>query len=426
MRNRAWVSVVFLAAVALAAASSLCAQNLVTNATFDLDVSGWTDDLATGVEVVHYSSNGSHLPGGSGSGCLHLKSTTHNGGPNGTKQRLAVTAEESYFLGGSYYLPRGTNFADGVTLGVIWLKNDGFQSTISWVGPFSLEWETWVRLEGTVIAPADAVEALVGVFVGSPSDQTEPPPVAEAMFDDIYFGELGASVGKQELFVAAAAAAAGNQSTYWSTDLFVRCLVDRPLELKAAFLGQGTDNTSAVQAPVTIGTVPPEGTLRITDVVSRLGASGTGGLYLMGVVNATGLPAELMVATTRTFTPNPFGGGGYGQGIPALGPGNPFVTNIPGLSQGTDFRTNIGVLNTSDREIQVQFRVRNGSGAVVANVTWTLKPFEQRQQSLPSLGVASLQDGSVRFQRLTGTGSYRAFTSVVDNASGDAMYNGGM
>jgi hypothetical protein len=418
--------VVILVSAALAVASPLCAQNMVTNATFDLDVSGWTDDLGPGIEVLHNGSNGSHLPGGSGSGCLQLRSTTHNGGPHGTTQRLAVTAGESYFLAGSYYMPRGTNFANGATLGVIWLKNDGFQSTITWVGPFNLEYETWVRLEGTVVAPADAVEALVGVFVNSPSDDTEPAPVAEAQFDDLYFGVLGASIGQQELYVAAAAAAAGNLGTYWSTDLYVRCLVARPLELKAAFLAQGTDNTAAVDAPVKIGTVPPEGTLKISDVVSALGASGTGGLYLIGEVHETGLPAELMVATTRTFTPNPYGDGGYGQGIPALGPGNPFIFDIPGLNQGADFRTNIGVLNTSDREIQVQIWVRDGTGAVKANVTWTLQPFEQRQQSLPSLGVTSLQDGSVRFQRLTGTGSYRAFTSVVDNASGDAMYNGGM
>jgi hypothetical protein len=51
---------------------------------------------------------------------------------------------------------------------------------------------------------------------------------------------------------------------------------------------------------------------------------------------------------------------------------------------------------------------------------------EQRQQSLPSLGVARLENRAVRFERLTGTGTYQAFTSVVDNVSGDAVYNGGL
>jgi hypothetical protein len=90
--------------------------------------------------------------------------------------------------------------------------------------------------------------------------------------------------------------------------------------------------------------------------------------------------------------------------------------------QGSELRTNVGALNTSGSSISLRVTVLNAAGNEEASTTWTLQPFEQRQVSLPSLGLSNLTGGTVVFE-LQGGGSFRGYTSTVDQNSGDAVYN---
>jgi len=66
--------------------------------------------------------------------------------------------------------------------------------------------------------------------------------------------------------------------------------------------------------------------------------------------------------------------------------------------------------------------VYKADGGQAKSVNWTLQPYEQRQVSLPSLGVNELDGGLVTFTAGRGT-SFRGYTSTVDQNSGDAVYN---
>jgi hypothetical protein len=52
---------------------------------------------------------------------------------------------------------------------------------------------------------------------------------------------------------------------------------------------------------------------------------------------------------------------------------------------------------------------------------WTLEPYEPRLVGLPSLGVSTLDDGYVVFERISSGGSFFAYISVVDQATGDPI-----
>jgi hypothetical protein len=127
--------------------------------------------------------------------------------------------------------------------------------------------------------------------------------------------------------------------------------------------------------------------------------------------------------TTHTFTPNPFGAGVYGQGIPALGYGTSGDKTAAGVFQDSRFRTNIGVLSTTHFAISVNVTITDANGNVVYNGSWSLEAYEQRQRSLPSLGISSLAGGTVTFSTSSTYWKYHGYISTVDQGSGDAVYN---
>lgn len=233
------------------------------------------------------------------------------------------------------------------------------------------------------------------------------------------------TAGGQGLFVPAAASAHGRGGTFWSTSAWIVNASDESVAVRAGLLLQGGDNTSAVQHPETLGTIPPHGLMVVGDLVGALGGSEvTGGVYLTAGAQGQVLPPDTIRATTYTWTPNPNGPGAYGQGIPAVQPGGPQVVYLAGLFQTGSHRTNIGVLNTSGEQISLRIELFGPGGQPLGSpIVWKLKPFEQRQEGLPALGVTSLDGGSARVSLSTSAGSFAVYSSTVDEATGDAAYN---
>jgi hypothetical protein len=244
-----------------------------------------------------------------------------------------------------------------------------------------------------------------------------------AYFDDVYFGEQGAAMASQELFVPAGASAAGDKGTFWTTELWVHNAVQVPITLEGAVMEADKDNSAAIAAPTELAVVPAEGFVTLADVFGRLGKSVTGGLYLRATAQSGSLPATLMVVMSRTSTPNPEGGGSYGQALPAVGEGVKGMVISPGVFQSADYRTNVGVLNTSASQIELDVDVRDSAGIDVRTARWTLRPYEFKLRSVSSLGVSSLDGGTVYFILRSSSGSFRAFTSTADNTTGDPVYN---
>ncbi|RLE24225.1 MAG: hypothetical protein DRJ65_10370, partial [Acidobacteria bacterium] len=96
-----------------------------------------------------------------------------------------------------------------------------------------------------------------------------------------------------------------------------------------------------------------------------------------------------------------------------------------GLFKNSGQRTNVGLLNTSGQTLVVNVEIWDDTGTKITAVTWTLPPYSQRQSSLGSIGAGSMSGGTVIITRQSTGGSFRAYTSTVDQKSGDAVYNPG-
>ncbi len=415
---------VLAATVAVLAAVAASGQNLLNNAEFDADGSGWTEANGS-VQAVYRGDLGSTLAGGSGPGALEIRFSQWNGASSGVYQLVAVSPGTVYVTGVSVFVPTSENPAWGAPLIIDWYSSsDAFISTEVLWPPQFVKGE-WMRTDGEVVAPAGAATAWIFPTVANPDDANE-TRAGVAVLDDLLFAVEGTGTTVQEMFYPAGASVAGLLGTFWTTDGWFYNAAASSVDLFGAFLPQGSDNSSAVGSATRLATIRSGGSIVLSDLVASLGGTGqTGGIYLRAEAQGAGRPLPSLHATSFTSTPNPNGGGSYGQGIPAVGRGVRVVAVAPGVFQNAQRRTNVGVLNTSGVTISVEVRVLDGTGASAATATWTLAPYEQRQTGLPALGVTSLSAGAVVFELTSGSGSYRGYSSSVDAITGDAVYTEG-
>ncbi len=426
LKNRRLIRWLAVTVVMVMMATFAGAQNLISNGAFDNGIQGWTE-WASDFQLIYHPDLGSALDGGSGPGCLEERLSSWDGGAIGPFQDIPVTPGTAYTLGGSVYLPNSEdNLARLGTIKVDWWNADDAYIASDFFGPPVSDRGVWVRHEAAVFAPAGAAMAHVELMVATPNVENETRP-GVAYFDDVVFTSTELPRKQQVLFIPAAASAHGRNGTLWTTTGWFANRTHVPLELEGAFLYQGKDNSSALIDLTTLGTVPAGGFLEVRDLVARLGAAGkTGGIYLVATAQGEDLPAELVAATSYTFTANPGGEGAYGQGVSAVGrAGGTQVVIIPGVYQGGDHRTNIGVLNTSGVRLDLLVNVLNQTGSSLGSATWTLLPYEQKQVSVTRLGVQEVSGGCVLInQRGTG-GSFKTYATVVDEKTGDAVYTPG-
>jgi len=228
-----------------------------------------------------------------------------------------------------------------------------------------------------------------------------------------------------ELFVPAAASALGQAGTHWTTSGWFLNLTPTTVTVRGAFLQQGRSNLGVVRSPITIASLPPLAFLEVADIVKILGGSGkAGALYFtfepLGQIQTT----DMVRVTTYTSTPNHLGDGAYGQGIPAVTAGIAEGAYVSGLFQNAVHRTNLGVVNTSGERITLRIEFSDAGGLPIGvAVEWILEPYEHRQRGLPDLGVSQIDGGGARITLHSAEGSFRAYTSTVDQITGDAAYN---
>ncbi|MEN8164921.1 MAG: hypothetical protein ABFS37_12385 [Acidobacteriota bacterium] len=409
----------------LALAGTVSAQNLVLNGAFDFDAGSW-DPQDSDIEIVFRGDTGSTLAAGSDAGSLEVRHSFWNGVAGGAFQNVTgIIPGTAYAVAGSFFIPPTDNPASGADILVVWYDGDGYQLNSDWISVYPMEFDTWVRVSDTVTAPGGAVTAQIRLTVTNPADDNETRP-GIVLWDDVWMAEEGTDEAVQKLFVPAAASVGGVGGTFWSTTGWFSNTIDFPLTLWGAFLPPDTNNTARLSSLTQLATIPARGFITIEDIVGTLGESDVaGGLYLEARASAVGLPAVIATGTTHTFTPNPSGDGVYGQGLPAVGPGELNRVFIPGVFKNSGFRTNIGLLNTSGESLEVQIVVYDDGGDEVASTFWTLPPYAHKQASLNALGVGNMSGGTVVITRRSSGGSFRAYTSTVDQKSGDAVYNPG-
>jgi len=204
--------------------------------------------------------------------------------------------------------------------------------------------------------------------------------------------------------ILARTAGAGN--TQWVTDLTVHNLADADLMVGAQFLPADQANVFNPSFPTRFELGAHE-TVLIADVLNELFGYDTDVKGAMVVtVDATLMPGSgnpagsEILATTRTYNKaDP--AGTYGQTVPALSyaiNAAPTKSVVTGVVNSTRFRSNLGIMNmTFLNTLRVNYRVLDGSGAVVVEGMKTLQPASVSQWSLQSLGVPK-QDGPLTIE----------------------------
>lgn len=277
-------------------------------------------------------------------------------------------------------------------------KFDGDGAFVESIGPFGAFSEGLSNPTGCAVSPngdlliADKLRSRVSIFSRRP----------------------GAS-----RLVAAAANSAGQNGTYWRTDVELSNASTSPRAVLAYFWPRGLDNLSA--EATTIGLAPGENRF-LADVVSTL----FGRTEAAGAITFDS-DGSAVLATSRTYTLDA-SAGSYGQGIAAplrsstIYPGH--SVGLAGLLSGSEFRTNIGVVNISDYPCQSYVDFFDSRGSPLGHATFDLPPRSPAQFSMGSLTAIPPEGGALRAEvHVDGLGcASTAYASVVDNRTGDPVF----
>lgn len=220
-----------------------------------------------------------------------------------------------------------------------------------------------------------------------------------------------ASTGASK-FIAAVAHAPGANGTTFISDIRLFNRDVRPAQVMAFFTptgGDGRTNFAAVK--ITVG---PQQIVGLDDIVrNALQAFGTGQLELLDA-------GENIEIVSRTYTRS--SGGTFGQFIPSAVPGDALGSgdlplSIPGLENTAAFRSNIGFAEVSGASGEIHVRFYDAGGNAVADEVYGIAPFGHVQTRVNAAGEAIRAEVT-----LVGGARVLPYGSVVDNASGDAIF----
>jgi len=221
------------------------------------------------------------------------------------------------------------------------------------------------------------------------------------------------------LLIPVVASAPGLGGTLWRSDLVLANVGLEDLEVVLDFFDS---KGSSTPIRFTAGPIGAGESIRIDDIVSsRFGEANAIG-YLLAAPSGPGL-----VLTSRTYNDDP--AGTYGQNVPAVLLSDLFSINrlarLPGIRRDAAFRTNLGLVNRGAGGVTLTVRLLDASGATLAT----------KGYSLPAQGFAQITDvvrnmGVVAEERLLRadvsiddpSAAFDAYISIVDNVTGDAVF----
>ena len=225
------------------------------------------------------------------------------------------------------------------------------------------------------------------------------------------------------VLVPAAGAVAGQNGTFFRSDINVVNLRDASQRILMYWLPQGQNGASIAPRSITL---PAANGFASEDFVTTvLLQSGLGAIEFVGVTE-DGQPdpnARLHVAS-RIWTPRPDGAAGtLSQTFPALVmPGSTArIRAVFGARRTADYRLNVGVANPSQtvHRFRITVRVVTATNDESSQMEVDVQPrsMDQRNFTLSAEGVAQ-----VLIENLTaGTATdWQGWASSIDNRSGDA------
>jgi hypothetical protein len=231
----------------------------------------------------------------------------------------------------------------------------------------------------------------------------------------------GAECSGTPVLLAASAHSPGVGSAFWKTDVAVLNPGEVTTAVWLRFFPRDSDNGSA--PCISAGVIPGRSGRAFDDVVlSIFGSSDAAGG--IGVYFDFGMP----LVASRTYTTAAGGAGGtYGQSIPGRRPteGITFgqTKTLIQLDENPSRRTNIGFQNASAGTSSVEVRLYAENGALLGTKNVSLPPYSQHQagQMFASVTSAEVRNGRAEIRVLSG-GPVFAYSSVVDNVTGDPSY----
>ena len=409
---RASAAIVFV----LDFAAQARAQNLLTNATFNTDVSAWVVGLSATSLWQPLDAGASPTSGSA----LVTNSSTEASRGTGIYQCRAATAGQSYDFGIKARIPSGqanTGLAAGI---VAWFSSPtcapgGLISSDS--TPGITVFDRWQGASATnVKAPAGTVAGYFECQVG----KVGAGGTFRAYCDDVFFAPAGSL--RATLTVAVAASIHGANNTFFHSDAWIlnRSFTDTNV-VTAVYRCFGGVGCGAAK---TINLAPRESKL-IADIIATLfGVPESGGAIELSWDTFNGA----ITAQTRLFTPS--SPPSFGFGVPAepssaataravfLG-----VAGTPALTGG--FRTNAGAYNPNAVPVTVTLTLYDGTtGAQIGSpFTRVWGPFEAAQVSnvTASLGAGSVTTTNAVLVATSSGGAVFFYGATVDNLSGDSF-----
>ena len=228
------------------------------------------------------------------------------------------------------------------------------------------------------------------------------------------------SVVTHSVFLASAARASGAAGTNWKTDVMMLNTGTAAIQYVIYYTPAGMDGTSTPY--VYEGTIPPAGAPLLTNIVETLFGLAESAGSVRIVSNGP------LKVSSRTY--NDTGSGTYGQWVPGqtlsdaiAPPARAFLSaELIGVVENADFRSNIGFSEIGGQAALVLVNVFDGqNNPLESNFEVTLPPYGWVQLPLSAFGVSS--GDNLRVQLVNqGPGTVLGYASVVDNATGDAVF----
>jgi spore maturation protein SpmB len=204
----------------------------------------------------------------------------------------------------------------------------------------------------------------------------------------------------------------------WRSDVRIFNPSTAYVPLALGFVPQNSSDKQ--QSTVTVG---PGEVVSLDDVVSKtFGQSTAGALHVEPPV---ALP---LVVTARTYR-NGGGAGTLGQFINAVTPNDATgaggrILNMVGVEESQSMHTNLGIYETSGNPASAEVTVTTADGRASARFQLDLQPNEFRQLSsvMSQIGMSDEYNASIAVRVTSGTGRVGAYSSVIENASGDPLF----
>ncbi len=266
---------------------------------------------------------------------------------------------------------------------------------------------------GRFLAQASVVDAITGDPVFVPAARMAAP----------------AGQAPPELWIVAAAHAAGAAGSNWRTDLEVHNPNDHPVDYTVELLELNTNNASPQSE--TRSLAPGESVRHADALVELFGFDGAAALRIV----PDGGP---VVAVSRTYNllqaGNPYGlpaGATFGQFIPAVDSSAAITPDSEGrmahLSHDAGglegFRSNLILVNGTGDRTTVRVELFTADAAPLGGFDQSLRAYEYRQINNVFNRVTdeSLEDGYAVVRIEGDEGAVFALASVVDNLTGDPV-----